>query len=216
MRRQALVIGVGGHARVVLSLLAAEGRHSIAGLLDIGTPRQGEAIMGVPVLGGTSRLHEFVGRSDVDVYLGIGDNAGRRHWWRVVREFGLPTPSLLSPHAIIDPTARLGEASIVCARAFVGPQATIGDNVLLNTACITEHEVWVGSHSHLAPACTMAGRSRIGEGCFIGAGATVIDRISITAEVTVGAGGAVVEDIDVAGVYVGVPARLRAASALVR
>lgn len=213
MSRQALLVGSGGHARVVLSLLAASGSRPVLGLLDIGTTRPGEVIMGVPVIGAASMLAEYGGRDDVDVYLAIGDNASRRDWWSRVQALGLHLPSLVSPHAIVDPTSRLADGVVVCARAFVGPEATVGENTLLNTACIVEHEVTVGRHCHLAPSATVAGRSRIGHGCFIGAGATVIDRVSIADNVIVGAGGTVVRSIEAAGgVYVGVPAARRGAA----
>lgn len=212
--RRALVLGTGGHARVVLSVLAASGSREVLGFLDLGVPHGGELIMGIPVLGNVAGLDNFRGRSDVDVFLAIGDNEMRRTWWFAVREAGFATPNLISPHAIVDPTAQLGEANVVCARAFIGPAAVIGDNTLLNTACIVEHETSVGSHSHLAPSSTVAGRTRIGECCFIGAGATVIDKVTVVARVIVGAGGTVVHNIDTPGVYIGVPARLHAARVL--
>lgn len=212
MKRKSLIIGAGGHCRVVVSLLVARGDRDALGIIDLAEPRGGESIMGVAIIGSTGRLAEYRGRDDIDVFLAIGDNAVRRTWWQALRESGLAFPSLVSPQAIVDPTARLGEGTVVCARAFVGPDAVVGNNALLNTSCIVEHEVRIGDHCHLAPSSTVAGRSRIGDGCFIGAGATVIDRITIAADVTVGAGATVVRDIDATGgVYVGVPARKRAA-----
>ena len=208
MTRRAIVVGAGGHARVILSLLAAAGTHEVVGVLDTGVPRSGERIMGIPVLGQVDELAR-VASAGVDVYLAIGENAARRDLWSAIRAQGYALPSLISPAALIDPTAVIGASVVICARAFVGPEVVVGDNTLVNTGSILEHEARLGSHSHLASLATIAGRSRVGDRCFVGAGATIIDRVKVTDDVVIGAGGVVVADITAPGLYVGVPARSR-------
>jgi sugar O-acyltransferase (sialic acid O-acetyltransferase NeuD family) len=212
MMRQAVVVGTGGHCRVVLSLLAACGDHEVVGLVDLELQRAGEVIMGVPVIGAADCLEGFRGRTDLDVFLALGANETRLAWWHSARNLGLSLPNLVSPRAVIDSRARLGGANVVCAMAFIGPEAVLGDNNLVNTAAVVEHEAVVGSHCHLAPSSTVAGRSRIGDGCFVGAGATVIDYVELAPGITVGAGGTVVRTItEPGGVYVGTPAKRTAA-----
>lgn len=208
MKRQALILGTGGHCRVLLSLLAARGEHEMLGIVDLGELRAGEFIMGVPVIGKTTCLEAFRKHQDLDVFLAIGDNTLRQTWWQTAGDLGFSLPSLVSPHAIIDPHARLGKANVVCARAFIGPEAVLGDNNLINTAAIVEHEVRIGSHCHLAPSSTVSGRSLIGDGCIVGAGATVIDFIEVAARISIGAGATVVcSIIEPGGIYVGTPAK---------
>ena len=206
--RQALIVGTGGHCRVLLSLLAARGEHEVIGIVDLAEPRAGEVVMGIPVICSSTGLEAFRGRTDLDVFLAIGDNALRRTWWEKSNELGLALPNLVSPHAIVDRRARLGGSNVVCARVFIGPEAILGDNNLINTAAVVEHEVKVGSHCHLAPSSTVAGRCQIGDGCFVGAGATVIDSVDVASGITIGAGGTVIRSItEPGGVYVGTPAK---------
>ena len=207
MKRQALIIGAGGHCRVVVSLLRDLGEHNVLGIVDLAEPRVGEVIMEVPVIGSVTRIGEFRNRADLDVFLAIGDNALRRTWWQTVGDLGVPMPNLISPRAIVDQHARLGVANVVCARAFIGPGALIGDNNLINTAALIEHEVLLGNHCHLAPSSTVAGRSRVGCCCFIGAGATLIDNVEVGGQITIGAGATVVHSITDSGTYIGTPAR---------
>lgn len=206
--RRALIIGTGGHCRVLLSLLAACGKHEVMGIIDLAEPRVDEVIMGVRVIGSVTLLDAFCGCSDLDVFLAIGNNALRRTWWQKASDLGLALPNLVSPQAIVDPHANMGGANVVCAMAFIGPETSLGDNNLVNTAAVVEHEVRMGSHCHLAPSSSVAGRCRIGDGCFIGAGATVIQGIEVAASITVGAGSTVIRSIaDPCGVYLGIPAR---------
>jgi UDP-N-acetylbacillosamine N-acetyltransferase len=207
MRRQAIVVGTGGHCRVLLSLLASCGEHDVLGIVDLTQSCVGEVIMGVKVIGSASSLREFRMRKELDIFLAIGDNATRREWWHKVQDWGLALPNLVSPQALVDPNAHLGNSNVVCARAFIGPEVLLGDNNLINTAAVLEHEVRLGSHCHLGPLSIVAGRSQIGDGCFIGAGATVINRIELSSDITIGAGATVVQNIMNPGVYIGVPAR---------
>ena len=207
MRRQAIIIGTGGHCRVLLSLLTACGDHEVRGIVDLAEPRVGEVIMGIPVIGSITLLEKFHGSAGLDVFLAVGNNAQRRIWWQKVGDLGLAMPNLISPQAIVDPHAHLGDANVVCARAFIGPEAVLGNNNLINTAAVLEHEVRVGSHCHFSSSSTVAGRSQIGDGCFVGAGATVIDFVKVERDITIGAGATVVRSITNPGVYVGVPAK---------
>jgi len=208
--RQAVVLGTGGHCRVVLSLLAAIKSHTINQIIELGEARSGELIMGNLVTPTCNNINEFCGRADVDFFIAIGDINIRKAWWEKLMKLEVSMPNLISPHAIIDETAELGQGNVICARAFIGPLAKIGNNNLINTCAILEHEVTVANHCHFAPASLVAGRSKIANLCFIGAGSTIIDNVSISSGTTVGAGATVISNIDQAhSVVVGVPARER-------
>jgi sugar O-acyltransferase (sialic acid O-acetyltransferase NeuD family) len=206
--RRAIILGTGGHCRVVLSILLEIGRHHVLDIIELAELRYGETILGIPVNATASNLDSFRGQSTVDVFLAIGNNVLRREWWHKVKDLELPLPNLISPHATVNRFAKLGGGNVVCAKAFIGPECKIGNNNLINTGAIVEHEVHIGSHCHLSSSSTVAGRSRIYDNCFIGAGATVIDTMTIASGTTLGAGAVLISDIEQSnGVYVGIPAR---------
>ena len=210
--RRALLLGAGGHSRVVLSILAEVGTHSIAGVIDINKAHSDmrnscELIMGVPVFA-LDALTQFMGSKDLDIFLAIGDCSLRSLWWKKMLDMEFSMPNLLSPKAIVHPSVILGSANVICSGVFIGPEATLGNNNLINTGSILEHESSVGNHCHIAPRSLIAGRSNIADNCFVGAGSVIIDGISISEFTTVGAGAIVVADIKRPhGVYVGVPGR---------
>ena len=206
--RQAIILGTGGHCRVVLSMLMDVGSHHILGIMELAELRPGETILGFPVNATMSDLNSFRAQSTVDVFLAIGDNALRREWWCRVIELNLPLPNLISPHAIVDRYAKLGAGNIICAKAFVGPECKVGNNNIINTGAILEHEVELGNHCHLSSNSIVAGRSCIHDHCFIGAGATIIDNLTIASKTTVGAGAVLINNVDQSScVFVGVPAK---------
>jgi sugar O-acyltransferase (sialic acid O-acetyltransferase NeuD family) len=209
--RRAIIIGTGGHCRVVLSILLEVGLHQVLDIIELAKLRHDETILGIPVSGSAENLDSFRGQSTIDVFLAIGNNVLRREWWFKVKELELPLPNLISPHAIVDRFAILGEGNVVCSKAFIGPECKMGNNNLINTGATAEHEVQIGSHCHLCPSSTVAGRSRIHDDCLIGAGATVIDNLTIASGTALGAGAVLTGSIEQSnGVYVGIPARRRA------
>jgi len=207
--KSALILGTGGHSRVIISILSAFREIEIIGVVELGKYHIGEKILDIPVLDSVHQvLEDFHDRDQVNIYLAIGDNELRRVWFHKMKELGFTLPNLVSGEALVDRHAMMGEGNIVCSRAFIGPGAVLGDNNLFNTASLIEHEVRVGSHCHFAPSSTVAGRSSIGDETFIGAGATIIDSIQIAGHTTIGAGAVVIKSIVIPGAtFVGVPAK---------
>jgi len=207
-KKQAIVIGAGGHSRAVLSILSNLNTHDIFGVLDLRANRFSESIFGIPVIGSIDKIEEF-DNNIFDIFLAIGDNSLRRLIFEKVKKYKFSLPSLISQYAIVDVNSVMGEGNIVCPRAFIGPASIIGDNNIINTGAIIEHEVSIKDHCHFSPLSVVAGRSCVGNECFIGANATIIDKISIIEKVIIGAGSTVVENISKSGTYVGSPAKLK-------
>ena len=206
--QSALIIGTGGHCRVVLSLLADTKEHDVIGFIELGIPKKNEIIMGIPVVGSDADLVSYSKHTNLDVFLAIGDNMQRSDWLKKAHILNFSTPNLISPSASIHSSVQMGEANIVCGNVFIGPETVLTDNNLINTAVVIEHEVKVGSNCHLAPSSTVCGRCSINDSCFIGAGSTVINNIELAMHTKIGAGSTVIKNIlEPNGTYVGLPAK---------
>lgn len=207
--KNAIIIGAGGHARVVISILRKSGEYRILGVIDHrDNLNQSEKIMGVPVLGGVVYLDQVKFDSEINFFLAIGSNQERADWYYKIKGLEICMPNLISSDAIIDAEAQIGCANIICARAFIGPEAVLGDNNLVNTGAIVEHEAQLGNHCHVAPGSVMAGRSEISDFCFLGAGAIIKNNTKVAANVCIGAGATVVGNIEnTGGIYIGTPAK---------
>lgn len=202
----AVIVGSGGHARVMVSLLRDCGQTPVA-ILDVKEPEAGELIMGVPVFSAKTSLLDFSVNNQSDFYIAMGDNDARLSWWKKLTSQGLSCPNLVSPSAKIDMAASLGSGNVICANVSIGPEVIVGSNNIINTGAVIEHEVVIGSHSHFAPGSVIAGRVDVSDLCFIGAGSTIIDKIKVSRGVTLGAGGVMVRHADIEnGVYIGCPA----------
>jgi sugar O-acyltransferase (sialic acid O-acetyltransferase NeuD family) len=204
-----LIIGCGGHACVVISILreSANSIYNIVGILDLNDPQEDENFLGVPVIGKIDELKQFIG-SVSNVFLGLGDNTLRKKYFQLGVSLGFNFPNLISENAFIYSNVKLGKGNILCPHCHVGTCATMGDNNLLNTQSILEHESTLGNHCHIASGSVVCGRTHLEDEVFIGAGGVVIDKIHIVSHSIIGAGSVVTKNIEISSmVHVGIPAK---------
>ena len=126
---------------------------------------------------------------------------------RRCRELGIPLARLIAPGAWVDPSAQVGEGSVIHAGCSIDQRAVLGANVFLNPGCVVCHDAHIGDDSILGPSVTLCGFADIGPRCFLGASTTVIERIVVGAGAATGAGAVVVRDIAAGELCLGVPAR---------
>ncbi|TDF93490.1 acetyltransferase [Paenibacillus piri] len=203
-----LVIGGGGHARVLIDGMLLQGR-TIIGYTEMDTGAKREAILGVPFVGGDDCIHRY---SPHELLLvngigSIGSPERRRKIFESFKSKGYSFYSFVHPSAILAPTAQLGEGVQIMAGAIVQTGSSIGDNTILNTKASVDHDCNIGNHVHLAPGTTLSGSVHVEDGVHIGTGATVIQQIHIYKNSIIGAGSVVVKDVMAGRTVYGVPAK---------
>lgn len=194
------LIGAGGHAKVILALLEAQGRKCL-GIYDDNEQRQCTTLLGLPVIGA---VREMPDRFDISAVIAIGDNAVRK---RIAESFrNICWATLVHPHSWVHGSVKIDEGSVVFAGAVIQPDTHIGKHTIINTSASVDHDCRIGDFCHIAPGCHLAGGVTVGNSTFIGVGTTVIPNVAVVSNSIIGAGASVVNDITQSGTYVGVPA----------
>ncbi|MEM1012359.1 MAG: acetyltransferase [Planctomycetota bacterium] len=202
-----LILGAGGHGKVVADLLDVMGR-DVAGFIDGDESLHGKSVVGRPVLGGMNRLeHHAREVGAATVALAIGDNRVRLEHAREAARAGLEIATLVHPSAVVSSSASLAAGTVVCAGATVCCEAQLGEACVINTNAVVDHECQLGNAVHVAPAAALAGRVRLGDGVFVGLGARVLPCLEANAWAIIGAGAVVTRDIAGDVTVVGVPAK---------
>lgn len=93
---------------------------------------------------------------------------------------GYTFASVVDPSAIIDPTVKLGEGVQVLHGTIVQINSKIKSNTIINTGAIIEHDCVIGESSHIAPGAVLCGHVAMGDQSIVGAGATVINNQKIS------------------------------------
>lgn len=197
-RRPLIIIGAGGHGRVVSEVASLNGYREIAFLDD-------RLIGNESVIGKISDFKAYI--DTADFFVAVGDNRVRRSMFMMLSDNHAELVTIVHPNAVVSPTASVGRGVVVMAGAVINAGAKIGDGVIVNTCCSVDHDGELGAFCHVAVGAHLAGTCRIGENTFIGAGVTVINNIALCKDCTIGAGAVVIENIEERGTYVGVPAR---------
>jgi len=206
-----IVVGAGGHGRVIIDALLCAGA-PVIGVTDIDPDSAGLDILGVPVFGNDDVLHKHHPGS-IELVNGVGSTTlptARQAVFDRFKKQGYHFASVIHPSAIVGQSVRIGEGAQIMAGVIVQPFTAIGENAIINTRAGIDHDCQIGAHTHIAPGATLSGGITVGESSHIGCGVTVIQGINIGKNVLVAAGATVCHDVPDGTRFVGTPARERA------
>ena len=203
-----LVIGGGGHAKVVISVLK-KSAYNIIGYTD---RHDNGVILGVPYIGDDSILQMFIKKygEHFKAIIGIGkmDVSSRRIILQNnLGALGFDFPAIVSPQAVVNEDVKLGSGTVVFDGVVINSGTEIGIACIINTNSTVEHDCHIGENVHIAPGATLSGGITIGNNCMIGTGVNIIQSINICDECLIGAGSNILNNISSPGIYVGTPAK---------
>jgi sugar O-acyltransferase (sialic acid O-acetyltransferase NeuD family) len=202
-----VVVGAGGHARVVADVIRLMGEFTIHGFVDQATARRGEVFSGARILGGDEVLDDVLRSGIANAAVAVGDNDARVRIGKDLMRRGFQLPALVHPRAVVAGDVVVGDGTLICAGAIINPASRVGRLVIINTAASVDHDCMIGDGVHIAPGAHLGGHVAVGEGTLIGLGASIKPGVRIGARVTAGVGAAVVQDVGDGAAVVGVPAR---------
>ena len=200
--KELIIIGAGGHGRVIADIAQKLGTYQKISFLDDG---DAEESMGLPIVGKTDDVDKYV--QTADIFVAIGNSEVRGEFIERLLAMGASVPTLIHPNAVIGACVEVGAGTAIMAGAVINPCARLGKGVILNTCSSIDHDCIVGDYCHIAVGVHVSGTVSLGDQVWVGAGATIKNNVSICANCTIGAGAVVVETIQSCGTYIGVPAK---------
>ena len=205
-KRPLILLGAGGHARVLLSTLLELGR-PILGFVEIDDSQK--EILGIGRIGSDEAVLEYDVR-EVLLVNGIGSTGSVRNRLRAYEFFrarGYCFESVVHPSAIIARETVLGDAVQIMAGAILQTGCMVHENCIINTGARVDHDCVVEAHAHIAPGAVLCGTVHVGARAHVGAGATIVQGVHVGPDSMVGAGAVVLCDVSASCTVVGIPAR---------
>lgn len=191
------LFGASGHAKVIMDIITAQGDET--GCLYDDAPHCDEIY-------GKNVLKALDVRVEGPMIISIGSNRVRKI---LSDKYLIRYERAIHPSAIVSPTARIEEGTVVMQGAIIQSDAKIGKHCIINTGASIDHECQIADFCHISPHSTLCGNVSVGEGTWIGAGTVVIPGIKIGRWVTIGAGSVVVRDIPDGVTAYGNPCRIK-------
>ncbi|CEK10221.1 acetyltransferase [Legionella hackeliae] len=197
MNSKAILIGAGGHARVVAEL-ARLNNIEILGLVDIGLGQNTFWDNGIKCLGSDEVINNF-SPQEIDLLNGIGTLPGKSDTrcsvFNKFKACGFSFPPLIHPRAIVSSETQIEAGVQIMAGAIINPKARIGENTIINSGAIIEHDCIINEHVHVAPGAVLSGSVTLKQNVHIGTGAVIIQNIIIEESSIVGAGAIITQNV---------------------
>jgi len=205
-----IILGRGGHAKVVIDIIEAAGLYNIIGITDVSI-NEDNNYRGYPILGDDDVLSVYFKKGVKNVAIGLGgyrNNNNRKEVFNKVKIMGFNIPVLIHPSAIISNSAVLCEGSVIFSGVNINTDVRIGKNNIIATGANIDHETSLGDHVLISAGVTIGGNVEIGNEVLCALGSNVISGVRINVNIVVGAGAVVVNDLLEKGIYIGCPAKL--------
>jgi UDP-perosamine 4-acetyltransferase len=203
-----LIVGGGGHAKVLIEVLRLLSK-KILGIFELDPTRINQDVLGIHVIG-TDEMISGYAPTSLQLVNAVGSvqiTKVRKNVFDKFKESGYTFATVIHPSAVVASDVILGEGAQIMAGVVIQPGSTIGMNAIVNTKTSVDHDCFIGDHVHLSPGVTLSGSVRVLDGSHIGTGATIIQGITIGRNSLIGAGSVVVNDVPANAEFVGVPAR---------
>lgn len=200
-----IIIGAGGHSKVVQDIVRSLNQYKIYAILDdaFSTTVEKEGII-------YSSIH-YLRKLNVNNYyfvIAIGDNRVRQN---IAKRISIPSSqyaTLIHPSVVISESSNIAKGTVVMPNAVINAHSNIGQHCIINSNAVVEHDNFLEDLVHISPGVVLSGGVKVGEGSHIGSGSVTIPNIKIGSWSTIGAGAVVIKNIPKYVTAVGVPAKI--------
>ncbi|WP_438712197.1 acetyltransferase [Aquimarina muelleri] len=203
-----VVIGASGHAKVIIEIVETSKDYQIYGLIDT-YKEKGQRILNYEIVGTEHDIPDLVNKGVNKGIIAIGDNWNRLLIQKKIKKISpnFQFITVIHPTAIVSPSVKIGQGTVILASVVVNAEAEIGDFCILNTGASFGHDSSVKNFSSIAPGVTVGGNVSIDICTAISLGANIIQGITIGKHSIVGAGSLVLNSIGDYKLVYGVPAK---------
>ena len=156
MDKDLIIIGIGGHGKVVLDSILSNKNfpHKVKGFLDDGDTKE---VFGLNKLGNIYEYTKYI--SNYKFHIAIGNNSLRKELALKIGTENLV--SIFHKTSYISESSQIRKGSYIGAMSVINHGCDIGKNSIINTGTIIEHDTSVGECSHLSYRVLVGSNSHI-------------------------------------------------------
>ncbi len=148
MKPKIVIIGAGGHGKVILDCIIAQGKYEVAGFVDDSIGINQNITEHYKIIATQDNLESL--KNNIEYFIvAIGNNQIREQLYKKIK-------TLLKPATIIHPSATIGmgvnadSGCVILSNVIINTYTNIGENTIVNSGVIIDHECNIGKHVHLS------------------------------------------------------------------
>ena len=207
MKDKIVVVGGGGHAKVIINTVKKLNNYEILGYVDL---IDRGLLLGIKYLGTDAVLLSIIKEhKNCKAVIAIGNTVisnKRYEIYKGLKDIGFQLPVVISKKAIVNEEVRIEEGTVLLDRVIINVGSSLGKCVIVNTGAIVEHDCEIGDFTHIASGAILSGGVKINKNSMVGSGATILHNKKIGKNCLVGSGAVVTKNCLEPGIYIGVPA----------
>lgn len=201
-----LILGAGGHGKVVADTAVASGKWSDIAFLDNNSTLH--EVLGFPVIG-SFESYQYHLHENWAVFVAIGNNLVRMNWLKKLEMEGYNIATVIHPSSVISGHSTVDKGSVAMARVVINANSTIGKGCIINTSSTIDHDCVIGEGVHISPGANISGTVTVKDNSWLGVGAKVINNIQIGENVVVAAGAVIIKDVPDNVMVAGIPSKIK-------
>ena len=143
-----------------------------------------------------------------EIIIAVGEPSTREKLFGKAVEAGFKPATLIDPTALISPSAKIGEGTIICEFSTIHCNVEIGKNNIVQPYNNFGHDIKTGNHCVFGTNFAPGGHSVFGDRVFTGMNSTSKENLMIGDDVIFAMGAVVFKDVPAGSVMIGNPARV--------
>lgn len=153
-----IIIGAGGHAKVLLSILDSMNLN-IIGITDTDKKLIGEKMHGLSIIGDDQVVFNYNPEA-IMLVNGVGSTKTtekRKSIYNLFKSKSYNFLTLIHPSTTVSYDVTIGEGVQAITGAIIHPYCRIGENTVIGGGSFIGHDCKIGKHVFIAPGVTICG-----------------------------------------------------------
>lgn len=165
-----LIIGAGGHGKVVVEAAELENKYEEISFLDDN--KEIDKIYNFPIVGEIDEYKKFKDKYKY-AFVAIGNNKVRLKLIEELIKEGFIVPKIIHPRATVSKYSKIDAGTVVLSGAIVNVNSHIGKGCILNINSTIDHDSIIEDGVHISSGAVIRSMVKIGELSTIKAGACI-------------------------------------------
>lgn len=159
MKEKIIIIGAGGHGKVICDAVVVQNKYELLGFVDDALPIGSVVLNAYKVIENQKNIQNLKNLG-ISFIVAIGNNKVRERIYNLTVEF-LEAAIVIHPTAVIGSEVKVGKGSVILSNGIINASSQVGINSIVNVNAVVDHDCMIGDYVHLTIGSLVGSNSTI-------------------------------------------------------